>query len=446
MGRLAGYGVGDFGLNIYWNTIALFLVFFYTVAVGLPPDVAGTIYFVGMVWDALSDPIVANLAERVRTKQGTYRPFLLYGSGLVGLAFVFLFWVPPFEGMALLVFLVVMGIIFRTCYTLVAIPYAALSARLTFDSGERVELTGVRMFFAFGGLLAVSGLFPILLRRFSGGGETDPAAFALAAAVGAVTATAAILLCFARTKEEPLMAGTRNPALSPLQLLKTFWANKALLILLIAVFLQSSGNASLMVSMLFFLETQPGLASQETVLTAFAIATMIGVPIWTVVIRHLGRKKSWLLGASLIAGFGLSMLTFGPFAVMGLPIPILGYGFCMGAFGVMLWSFVPDTVEFGQVQTGKRAEGISFGAVLISQKLAGAAMGFMVGQVLSFIGFDAAAEVQTAQTSADLLVFLSIVPGIGYFVSAIPVLILPIDRERHADMVSTLSKPGSAKG
>ena len=81
--RLAAYGVGDFGLNIYWNTLTLFLVFFYTVVVGLDPKVAGLIYFIGMAWDAVSDPVVAGLAERVRTPRGTYLPFLFYGSPLL---------------------------------------------------------------------------------------------------------------------------------------------------------------------------------------------------------------------------------------------------------------------------------------------------------------------------------------------------------------------------
>ena len=90
---LAGYGVGDFGLNIYWNTLSIWLVFWYTTIVGIEPGVAGTIFFIGMIWDAISDPVVASVAERVRTRHGTYRPFLLYGSFGLAACFVLLFWV-----------------------------------------------------------------------------------------------------------------------------------------------------------------------------------------------------------------------------------------------------------------------------------------------------------------------------------------------------------------
>ncbi|NNU16240.1 MFS transporter [Parvularcula sp. ZS-1/3] len=440
--RLAAYGVGDFGLNIYWNTLSLFLVFFYTVVVGIPPGVAGIIYSIGMAWDALSDPVIASFAERARTRHGTYRPFLLFGAPIVAAAFVLLFWVPPFDGAVLLAVLLVVGIIFRTSYTLVAIPYAALSARLTFNSQERVELTGVRMFFAFGGLLLVSGGFPFLLKAFSGGDDYQAPAFLLTALLGGIAATAALLLCFARTEEQPLIRGTKVAELSPRAFAKAFTSNSALLILLGTVFLQSLGSASLMVSLLFFLETQEGLASEGTVLTAFAVATMLGVPLWTLVIRAIGKKRCWVLAAIIMSLAGLSMLVFGTLPVMGLPVPIIVYGFAMGSFGVMLWSFVPDTVEFGQLKTGERAEAVSFGAVLISQKMAGAAMGFLVGQVLGLVGFDARLGEQGAGTSEGILIFLAVVPGAAYLISAIPVAFLPLNRQSHADMVSELERSG----
>lgn len=440
--RLAAYGVGDFGLNIYWNTLSLFLVFFYTVVVGIPPGVAGTIYSIGMVWDALSDPVIASFAERVRTRHGTYRPFLLFGAPVVAAAFVLLFWVPPFDGAVLLGVLLFVGIIFRTSYTLVAIPYAALSARLTFDSQERVELTGVRMFFAFGGLLLVSGGFPVLLKTFSDGGDYHARAFLLTALLGGLVATAALLLCFARTREQPLIRGTKVAELSPRALARAFTSNSALLILLCTVFLQSLGSASLMVSLLFFLETQEGLASEGTVLTAFAVTTMLGVPFWTVVIRSIGRKRCWVLAAAIMSFAGIAMIVFGTMPVMGLPLPIIIYGFGMGSFGVMLWSFVPDTVEYGQLRTGERAEAVSFGAILISQKMAGASMGFLVGQVLGFVGFDAGLGEQAAGTREGILIFLATVPGAAYLISAIPVAFLPLNRQSHAAMVSELERSG----
>jgi len=105
-------------------------LFGYGIA-GLDPRIAGFIFFLGMTWDAISDPIVATYAERITTKMGTYRPFILFGSAITAVAFILLFWVPAIDGLAKIVFLAVTCLIFRTSYTIVAIPYAAMGSRIT---------------------------------------------------------------------------------------------------------------------------------------------------------------------------------------------------------------------------------------------------------------------------------------------------------------------------
>lgn len=440
MGRLAGYGVGDFGLNIYWNTLSIYLVYWYTNIVGIAPEIAGTIFFIGMIWDAFSDPIMANLSERVKTRHGTYRPFILYGSFGLGLGFILLFWVPPFSGIALIATLIAVGIIFRTCYTLVAIPYAAMSARLTYNSVERTEFSGVRMFFAFAGLLAVSNLLPPLARHFSGGEAYTPEGFQLTAAVGALAATAALLLCFLGTREKALLPKTEIMRFNFSDIAKVLSTNRALIILLVTVILQSAATASLMISLVFFIETnQPLFAAKEVVLTAFAIATMTGVPVWTLFSKALGKKVAWITSSLIFACLGLYMLLLGPLLISSIPLQVVGFGFCMGAFGVLLWSFIPDTVEYGQIHSGYRAEGVVFGSVLIVQKLLGGFMGFVVGIVLASIGYTADIAERSTESGAALIVFLSVCPSVLLLLSIIPILSLPLDRRIHADIVDKLS-------
>src|SRR5690606_33978423 len=96
-----GYGVGDFGFNLYWQATALFLYFFYTDVMGLSPGVAGVIYGVASLWDAISDPLMGALADRTRTRWGSYRPFILFGAVPCALAFLLCFWVPPLAGRSL---------------------------------------------------------------------------------------------------------------------------------------------------------------------------------------------------------------------------------------------------------------------------------------------------------------------------------------------------------
>ena len=165
-----GYGIGDIAICLYWSGVGLYLLYFYTDVVGISPLLAGWIYALGIAWDAITDPFMGYIAERTRTKMGSYRPYIFYGSIPLALSFILLLWVPPFEGSLLFIFLLAVNLVHRTCFTIVSVPYSSLTARITDDSDERTKLTTARMLAASFGTLTVSAFgFPIVL--WFGGGE-----------------------------------------------------------------------------------------------------------------------------------------------------------------------------------------------------------------------------------------------------------------------------------
>ena len=146
------------------------MLYFYTDVVGISPLLAGWIYALGIGWDAITDPYMGYIAERTRTKMGSYRPYILFGSIPLAFSFVLLFWVPPFEGNFLFIFLIMVNLFHRTCFTIVSVPYSSLTARITDDSEERTKLTTARMLGASFGTLTISALgFPII--NWFGSGE-----------------------------------------------------------------------------------------------------------------------------------------------------------------------------------------------------------------------------------------------------------------------------------
>ncbi len=439
IGRYAGYGVGDFGLNIYWNALSLVLMFWYAEVVGLSPAVAGGIYFVGMAWDAVTDAVVASLSARTRSRFGTYRPHILFGGVALGASFCVLFWIPPLEGMALIAALTLAHVLFRTVYTIVAVPYSALASRLSYDSVERTTFSGVRMFFAFAGLLTVSGLWFPLVRSF-GGDDTTAAGFQAAALIGAVIATMALVLCFAGTREQPLPGQcSDDPPPSIWRFIPAIRHNHALAILLCMIFLQSGAVASLLIPLTFFIEVNaPVFARKEVVMTAYASATLASIPVWTLFIRRFGKKAGWILacGLAILCGFDLAISGARVFA--GVPLQIIGYGAAFGAFGVLVWSFVPDTVEYGQWKTGERNEGAVFGSVLLVQKLSGGLMGLFVGFMLSEVGYDIDAVTQSAATAEGIRFHIFLMPSLLLALSVLLILKLPLNRRLHARIVGQM--------
>jgi GPH family glycoside/pentoside/hexuronide:cation symporter len=435
--KLFGYGIGDFGLNIYWKTLSLYLVYWYTTVVGLDPAIAGILFFIGMTWDALSDPIMASVSERVKTRFGTYRPFLLYGSISLGLAFIGLFWIPPFQGPLLIATLIGTCLIFRTCYTIVAIPYATMASRLSYDSVERSDFSGARMFCAFLGLLMVSMFLPPLVEKFTliTGSEKD--AFQYAAATGSAVATLAILACFFLTQEKPLPQRTVQHEKVWLGIYRNIKLNRALQILLIIILFNTAAGTCVGLSLVFYIDAnQDILASKEIVLTGYAIATLILVPVWTYLIHQIGRKKIWLVVTVIHALTALHLFLFSTVSFFGIPIQITLLGAYSGAYAIIFWAFIPDCVEYGQIQSGYRSEAGVFGSVLVTQKLSGGFMGLFVGFMLSSIGI--AENTNFVANSEKITLFLAICPAFFLCLSIIPVLVLPLERSKHSQILNEL--------
>lgn len=439
---LLGYGIGDFGLNIYWNTLSLILVFWYAEVVGLSPQTAGLIYLIGSFWDAVSDPIMASIAEQNRSRHGTYRPFILYGGLLLAIAFCLLFWIPPFEGMMLVVYLTITHVVFRTCYTLVAVPYSAMSSRLTFNSFERTKLSSVRMMFAFVGLLTVSSLWFPLTRLFAADEQISDQSFFYAAVIGATIASVALLLCFVLTKELVPPGQADQPKVSWLKgFAKAIASNHALRVLLAIVFLQSGAYASLRIPLAFYIEANAyQFARIEVIMTAFAVTILCSIPLWTYLTGTIGRKKVWAFACGWVVFCGLHFLLFEPAIIGGIPVQIVLIGAGFGAFSVLIWAMIPDTIEYGQFAYGERAEGAVFGSVLFAQKVSSGIMGLTVGWVLSWIGYDPGRDVQTVVVATDLGVFLALIPGALLILSTFTIMQLPLNKEIHAKIVDQLSK------
>ena len=126
-----GYGFGDAASNIFFQTVNLFLLFYYTDVFGLSPAVAGTLFVVARFWDALIDPFVGTMADRTRSRWGSYRPYLLWMAlpfGIVGYA---TFANPDVSGNGKLIYAYITYLLLMTVYAAINVPYSALMGVMT---------------------------------------------------------------------------------------------------------------------------------------------------------------------------------------------------------------------------------------------------------------------------------------------------------------------------
>ncbi len=91
------FGLGDWGPTTTGTAFMFFFAFFLTDVARLEPAYAGLVLLIGGIWDAINDPLVGLLADRVHTRWGRRRPFFLFGALPYALTITLLWWTPPLD-------------------------------------------------------------------------------------------------------------------------------------------------------------------------------------------------------------------------------------------------------------------------------------------------------------------------------------------------------------
>lgn len=431
---LAGYGGGDFALNLCWQGVGFYLLYYFTDVLGIPASIAGTLILVAGLWDALSDPLMGFLAERTKTRFGHYRPFLIVGAVPLALSFLFLFSLAELYGPNVSVWLAGAAlIVFRTCYTVVSIPYSALGARLTDVSADRTRLSGVRM---YGGMLG--GLTVVYMARLIRSEIADPAAFMLIALISGILILVFLWACFASTSEAAGHRTRGQPARSLGQLLTTLQQNKAFLVLFLAMIGVTVANSFIFKTVLYLFEYDfKDRNAGNNALLIMTIAPLITIPFWSSFALRFGKRLTWRVGC-LITAIGCLVLALDIskyLLVAYVTYAVLTLG--LTAFAVLLWSMLPDVIDHGEYLTGVRNESVLIGIVSSSQKASIAGSAFCLGLLLEAIGYQADAS-QTAETLTGLRVIISWIPAAAIMLSALVMVWYPISKESHARAVAAI--------
>ncbi len=420
-----GYGVGDFGFNLFFTTASLYLLFYYTDVLGLSPSTAGWVFAAALIWDAVFDPVMGYVANRTRTRWGRYRPYLLFGGLPLAASWTLIFLPVNLEGSALVLFAASAHMLFRTLYAVVSMPYLALSATMTGDSHERGVLASIRMVAA-----TMCGLFAafstLKLVEVFGGGSTG---FFWTAVVYGLIASAIFIIVFASTRE--IAAAPDEVPPTPGEMVAMLRHNPAFWIVCLAMLAGAFGGTLFSKTLPYYYKyalERPDLIGLA--LTALTAAVALSMPVWTTVMKRTSKRVMWLSGAFVgVMGYILLWFTPSDATTMLLPIAVIGFG--AGASYLGFWSMMPDTVEFGEWTSGIRSEGAVFGFVSLIQKGALGLAAAMLGELLSVIGFQAN-EVQSQETLDMMRLIMIVGAGSLAVLAALTISFYPIDRLMHA--------------
>ena len=415
------------------------MLYFYTDVVGISPLLAGWIYALGIGWDAITDPYMGYIAERTRTRMGSYRPYILFGSIPLAFSFILLFWVPPFEGNFLFIFLIIVNLFHRTCFTIVSVPYSSLTARITDDSEERTKLTTARMLGASFGTLTISALgFPII--NWFGSGDESLGFIYLGVCSG--LAAIFILTITVKTVRERNfnLEITQLPKFSEVS--KSIVNNYAFLIVFASTLTLITTSIMFNKNLIYYTKYALDLHEyQGLILGVSSASAFLAIPVWAYSALKIGKRNSWLISMILLV---FSFLFFYLYPIKNLlelliVLAVLGIG--NGATGVLFWSMLPDTIEYGEWKTGVRTESSLYGFMTFAQKGGIAISALILGVLLTNIGF-VPNTIQTEETLENLKTLMTFVPLSGVVLSFMLVYFYPVDSKFHRKLIREINERG----
>lgn len=424
-----GFGSGDMAQNLIYQTISIWLLFFYTNVYGLKPAVAALMFLVVRLVDVLWDPIVGTLVDKSNPKWGKYRSWLILGGiPLVGLA-ILCFW-SRFNGSVIYAYITYVAM--SMCYTLVNVPYGALNSSLTRDTDEITILTSTRMFMANLGGLAVKSL-PLVIAIFApkvmnpetGKMEAvyntpeSASAWFITMTIFAIAGLVLLLFCFTQTRERVVMDEKESANVKVSDLWMEFVRNKPLRVLafffITAFAMMSVSNAA---DSYFMTSTIHANAFMTTVFMWLGtIPAFIFMPLVPAIKKRIGKKGMfYLFLGTAIVGM-LLMYVF-------VSIPALKSQFwllCVAQFikstGIItatgyMWALVPEVVSYGEYTSGRRIAGIVNALTGIFFKAGMALGGVVPGLVLAWVGYNASSVEQTPLAQQGILWLVCVIPAV----------------------------------
>ena len=415
-----GFGSGDLAQNLIYQTVAQYLLIFYTNVFGLPAATAAIMFLIVRLVDVAWDPLVGAFVDKSNPKLGKYRSYLILGGiPLTGFA-ILCFW-NGFSGSLVYAYITYVGM--SMCYTLINVPYGALNASLTRDTDEITKLTSTRMFLANLGGLAVAYGIPVLVKMLSSDGKINSpesgSAWFITMTIYAVTGLVLLIFCYTQTKEQVVMDEKDTEDVKVSDLWMEFKHNRPLRVLafffITAFAMMAIGNSAGSYYMIYNVQAPDWLPYFAAL---GSIPAFIFMPMVPAIKRTIGKKQMFYVFLS-VAILGMAMLyVISIIPALKTQVWLVLVAQFVKSTGVIvatgyMWALVPEVISYGEHTTGKRISGIVNALTGIFFKAGMALGGVVPGFVLAFVGFDEKnAVTQSAFAEQGILWLVAVIPAI----------------------------------
>ena len=417
-----GYGLGDAGGCLTFAIMGSTFAMYCTNALGINEFLLAGLLFVWNVWDFINDPLMGALMDKMFAKnknpKGKFRPWLLRATPLIAVTFIALWSVPQFfDGIALIVVLFCLKLLYEASYTMFNIPMGSLLSAMSNNDAERASLSSARgIGSAFGNMIPVM-VMPMVITAL--GGDTNPAGYAVGSIICAAIGFVLCLLHYKMTEERNVSEVKQEVAetIKITDILNVFKVNRPFVALcmhgLFICLMQYTGNTlnNYMYTAIYGdleLVTYGTAVSAPFMLLIFAFGSTLA--------KKIGLER--MIRYSLLLGSVLYISLFGLHMIMDVNpwVHILWSGIAMGIASVsiyMQWGLVGEAIDYNEMITGKRTEGSIYGTFNLSRRVGQtiATSGALV--LLGLFGYDEAlGNAQSAVTEFGIKTLCILLPGI----------------------------------
>lgn len=454
------YSLCGFGQNLICTIIGSYLTVFMTDAIGFNALAVAFLMLGARIFDALNDPIMGSIVDRTRTKWGKCRPYMKWMAFPIAImtAICFLPWYPKNDGgfAAISVMYVVWGMV----YTVADVPYWGLSTAMSNDTYRRGNLLTIARLFCTAGAGIVTVITPIITDNMTKG--LDPVAkgemlkwiYFVIAIVCCVIAVPLFFLGFKNTTERN-MTEENPPSLG--HNLKLLFKNKPLMLIVLSGI---GGAARMLFTYTGGLYFAKYIMDKESMYSLFTMAIVPGgliasllVPwctkkfgkrntyIWSHIVGGVAMLIAFIVGIACDRGAYTSTAT-----TVVLLIALVIAGIPSGFGNIVTYAMIGDTVEYLELKTGERAEGICFAMQTLINKI-GMAVGAFVGVLAYYMAGVAANDASSVTPEGkDTMWFMLVgIAAISFFLTVIPLFFYKFNEKQQQEAKAEIEARKHAK-
>jgi GPH family glycoside/pentoside/hexuronide:cation symporter len=434
-----GFGAGDMAINIIIIAMQLLLAYFYTDIYGLHAADVGVLFVVVRLIDAIIDPLMGVLTDKVNTRWGRYRPYLLWFAIPFGFAVYLMFITPDVDYTAKLAWAYFTYILMTVIYTAITIPYISMIGVITDDPLERLSANGYRFVMTKIAAFLVTIVVPLMAVWLGQGNKAH--GYQLSMGLMGVMGAVLFIFCFTTTRERsrPEIPTMRLPEQFRLLLRNDQWLLLGVVIMLLMCGYVIRGSVAAYYAK-YYLDGGDALISPF--LTVGVVASILAMVSTTYITRVYDKIK--LFRYTQLMTFILSLGMFFLVGQNNLWLAFVFY-FLINYFCDMqmpiFWSSIAEAVDYGENKTGKRVSGLAFGGILFFQKFGMGIAGGLLGFLLSHFGYQPDVQ-QTANALTGIAMMMTIIPALFHLIIGLLMKRYVINNHYYAELKLALAKRG----